>query len=97
MPNPVEKPLYISKCNIQSSSSEIHKSFSVSFSEDHKQPSTTTDDSNDSNSSGKKKSENGRSITKPSAPNVVENKNGISSARPSRKLPEIPLRNFFNN
>lgn len=93
---PVEKPLYISKCNIQSSSSEIHKSFSVSFSEEHKHPSTTTDESNDSNSSGKKKTDSSRSISKPNVPNVpnvTENKNIISSTRPSRKLPEIPLRN----
>ena len=88
--------MYISKCNIQSSSGEIHKSFSVSFSEEHKHPSTTTDESNDSNSSGNKKTENNRSITKPNVPNV-ENKASIAPARPSRKLPEIPLRNLISS
>ena len=67
----------------------------MSFSEEHKHPSTTTDESNDSNSSGNKKTENNRIITKANVVNI-ENKANIAPARPSRKLPEIPLRNLIS-
>ena len=94
VPQQSDKQLYINKCNIQSNSSDIHKSFSVSFSEEQKQTSTPTDESNDSNSSDKnKKSDNNRSVKLQSVPSG-ESKSNIMASRPSRKLPEIPPRKF---
>ena len=96
-PEPPHRQLSINnKCKIQSVSSDIHKSFSVSFSEEQKQPSTTTDESNESNSSGNNKNtaKSTEKNHKTSNSNIA--KSNIMTPRPSRKLPEIPLRKKFN-
>ena len=91
VPIELDNQLYINKCNIQSSSNEIHKSFSVSFSEEHKPPSTTTDESNDSNSSENKQTQINQNIDKQKNNISSETKINISTTRPARKLPEIPI------